>query len=374
MSGEKTTTAEKEQEATTVSKDPSENQEIRFRRRGALAEVILSRPNALNALTLKMIRHYTPYLPAWDANPAIRAVAIHGDGDKAFCAGGDVRTVWDAGKAGNDLTVRFFAEEYRLNREIRNLSKPYVALVDGVTMGGGIGLSVHGRYRIAGDKTVMAMPETGIGFFPDVGTTYVLSRLPGALGMYLGLTGARLGPADALYTGLATHYIPDGNALAIPDALVNLSAEEDTETKIEETLKAWGGDPGLAPLAEKRAVIDRCFGQPSVSAMMTALEKEGSPWAQETYELLQSRSPTSLKLTCAALQRAADQDFDICLQMEYRLSQRCMAGYDFYEGIRAVLVDKDKTPVWSPKTLEEVDDEVIEQYFYPLGDRELTFE
>jgi enoyl-CoA hydratase len=358
----------------TPAGDPTEHQEIRFRRRGALAEIILTRPKALNALTLNMIELAEPYLKAWADNPAIQAVTIFGDGDKAFCAGGDVRAVAEAGKAGEPLTQRFFAEEYKLNRRIQKFPKPYMALMDGITMGGGVGVSVHGRHRIAGDKTVVAMPETGIGFFPDVGTTYVLSRMPGALGPYLALTGARLGPADAVYAGFATHYAPSEQVLAIPDALVNLGGDADVESTIARVLDKVCTDPGPAPLADYQAAIDRCFGHDTVEAILDALDGEGSDWARETRATLDRMSPTSMKLTLAALNRARERDFDACLQMEYRMSQHCMAGHDFYEGIRATLIDKDKSPKWSPARLADVDDATIEQYFEPLDGRDLVFE
>lgn len=369
--------AESEENNATSSdsvevKDPTARQQIRFRRRGALGEIILTRPQSLNSLSLDMIRQADPYLRAWAENPAVRAVAIHGDGDKAFCAGGDVRAVHDAGKAGEDLTRRFFAEEYTLNRLIHLFEKPYVALIDGVTMGGGVGLSVHGRYRVAGDRTLVAMPETGIGFFPDVGSTFVLSRMPGGLGMYIALTGARLGPADALYTGFATHYVPSDRILAIPDALVNLSDVPDTDASVAEILTERAGDAGEPPLAEHREAIDRCFQGDSVEAILSALDDEETDWAAATRKTLDGMSPTSLKLTFEALRRAAWQDFDTCLRMEFRISQRCMEGRDFYEGIRSLLVDKDKSPQWDPKTLAEVRDSDIEAYFESLGEDELS--
>ena len=357
-----------------VSKDPTERQEIRFRRRGPLAEIILTREKALNALSLDMIRQMDSHLAAWHHNPGVRAVAVYGAGDKAFCAGGDVRAVWQSARDGGDLPQRFFAEEYTVNRRIRRFSKPYVALIDGATMGGGVGISVHGSHRVAGDRTQVAMPETGIGFFPDVGTTYVLARLPGEIGTYMALTGARLGPADAVYAGLATHYVPSDALLTIPDSLVAVSNERDMRATIDSAIAARAQDPGPAPLAELRAQIDACFGKNSVEGILDALERDGSDWAQRTRATLDRMSPTSLKLTFAALRRAAEQDFDTCLTTEYRLSQGCMAGHDFREGIRAVLVDKDKAPRWSPARVADVDDAAIAAYFDPIGARELTFD
>lgn len=360
-------------EATAETKDPTARQEIRFRRRGPLAEIILTREKALNALSLDMIQQSDSYLTAWAENPAVQVVAVYGAGEKAFCAGGDVRAVWDSHKAGGALPRAYFRHEYTLNRRVRHFPKPYLALIDGATMGGGVGISVHGTYRIAGENTVVAMPETGIGFIPDVGTTHVLSRLPGQVGMYMALTGARLGPADAVHAGLATHYVPSSEVLRIPDALVAVSTDTDMTAVIDRVLSDKAVDPGPAPIAGLRERIDRCFAGDSVEAIMDALERDGSDWANATLASLNRMSPTSMKLTHAALRRAESMDFDDCLKMEYRLSQACMAGHDFHEGIRAVLVDKDKSPMWSPARVEDVDNETVAAAFQSLGDDELTF-
>jgi enoyl-CoA hydratase len=359
---------------THASNDPTERQEIRFRRRGPLAEIILTREKALNALSLDMIRQSDSYLSAWAHNPAIQVVAVYGAGDKAFCAGGDVRAVWDAHQAGGELPRTYFRHEYTLNRRVRNFPKPYLALIDGATMGGGVGISVHGTHRIAGDRTVIAMPETAIGFIPDVGTTHVLSRLPGQIGMYMALTGARLGAADAVHAGLATHYVPSDEVLRIPDALVAVSGERDMTSVIDRILSEKATDPGPPPIAQHRGKIDACFAGDSVEAIVDALEQDGSDWANQTLATLHRMSPTSMKLTHAALRRAAHMDFDACLKMEYRLSQACMAGHDFHEGIRAVLVDKDKSPRWSPSRLQDVAERDVVAAFETLGANDLCFD
>ena len=354
--------------------------EIGFSRRGALGEIELTRPKALNALTIAMIEAADPQLRAWRADDRVRAVLIRGAGDKAFCAGGDVRAVWDDGKAlqqgesDGALTRRFFWEEYSLNRLIHQYPKPYIAWIDGITMGGGLGLSMHGSHRVAGDRTVAAMPETAIGFFPDVGATWVLPRLPGAVGLYLALTGARLKAADALYAGLATHYIPSDAQADLPQALADADLSGDAHAAVDHVLEGLAQDPGPAPLKEVRPAIDRCFGQSSLDLVLRALEAEGTAWAQDTLETLSKRSPTSMKLTFAAIQRGRHLDFDSCMTMEYRLSQACMAGHDFYEGIRAVLVDKDNAPQWQPSAIEAVDDETIEHAFHSLSEHDLVFD
>ena len=336
---------------------------IRFERRGGLGLVILDRPRALNALTLDMIRALDARLDDWAGDAAVRTVAIRGAGGRAFCAGGDVRALYD-GDA--DFRATFYRDEYRLNRRIFRYAKPYVALIDGVTMGGGVGVSVHGSHRVASERTLFAMPETSIGLFPDVGGGYFLPRRPGRIGMYLALTGARLRAADCLYAGIATHHVP-GDRL---DALVDALADGD----VDAVLARFATDPGPPPLAERRAAIDRCFAGGSVAAIVATLEAESGDWARATRATLAAKSPTSLKLTFRQLSAGATLDFEAVLVMEYRLSQFCMAGPDFFEGVRAVVIDKDNAPRWRPATLAEVPEAEIDRAFRPLGDRDLDFD
>jgi len=339
--------------------------EIRFERVGRLGIVTLDRPRALNALTLGMIRHLDPMLASWAHDHAIEAVAIRGAGEKAFCAGGDVRAVYEAGRRGTDvLTYEFFFEEYRLNQRIHRYAKPYVALIDGIAMGGGLGLSVHGRYRVVTERTMMAMPETAIGLFPDVGGSWFLDRAPGKIGAYLALTGARIKAADALFAGLATHFVPAADLPALLDAL--------THTSPEAALHRYAADPGPAPLATLKPRIDRAFAEPRVAGILAALEREGE-WGAATAADLARKSPTSLKATLRVLQLNHRHELEECLKREFRLVQRCMVGHDFYEGIRAVLVDKDHAPAWQPARLDDVSDEAIEAMFAPLDTGELDF-
>jgi len=369
-----------EQTTGAVPEPTGGTDEIAVERRGALGVIELTRPKALNALTLEMIEAADPLLRAWAADAGVRAVLIRGQGEKAFCAGGDVRAVWEDGKAlqrgdsDGGLTRRFFWEEYSLNRLIHQYPKPYVAWIDGITMGGGLGLSMHGSHRVAGDRTMAAMPETAIGFFPDVGATWVLPRLPGAIGMYLALTGARLEAADAVHAGLATHYVPSDARADLAQAIAEADLSGDAHAAIDRVLEDFAQDPGTAPLQDVRPAIDRCFGQPSLESLLRALRAEGTAWAEQVLQTLSRRSPTSMKLAFAAIQRGRHLDFDSCITMEYRLSQSCMAGHDFYEGIRAVLVDKDQAPQWQPAAIAEVDDETIERAFHSLGEHDLVFE
>jgi enoyl-CoA hydratase len=354
--------------------------DIVFGRDGGIATVTLNRPQALNAFTLAMYRRFDPMLRSWPDDPSVHVVVIQGAGDRAFCAGGDVRAVYEAGKGISGeraYTSYFFAEEYRLIRRIHHFPKPYIAILDGITMGGGAGVSVNGAYRIATEKTMLAMPETGIGLFPDVGATRFLNLCPGAIGRYLGLTGARLGAADALYCGLATHFVPRER---LPELMARLSGAAwpagEERTLAEALLGEFTADPGPASLAGKRAQIDRCFGFDTVEAILDTLglETVEAEWAQQTRAGLLTKSPTSLKVTLRQLVLGQGFDLEDALRLEYRMTQHVMAAHDFYEGIRAVLIDKDQNPRWRPATLAEVDGALVAAHFASLGDGELQFD
>ncbi|HWB52296.1 MAG TPA: enoyl-CoA hydratase/isomerase family protein [Stellaceae bacterium] len=357
----------------------TDNDDILFGAEGAVGTVLLNRPHALNAFTLGMYRRFAPQLRAWAADPHVRAVLVEGAGDRAFCAGGDVRAVYEAGKgiSGDpDFTRLFFAEEYRIILGIHRYPKPYAAILDGITMGGGAGVSVNGAYRVATEKTMFAMPETGIGLFPDVGATRFLNLCPGRIGRYLGLTGARLGPADALYCGFATHFVPRDRVPELKAALAGLAWEGGKErAQVDAVLARFAADPGPPPLSARRAMIDRCFGHDRVEAILDALqaETEDPAWAQETHASLLTKSPTSLRITLRQLVLGQGMELEDALKLEYRLTQHVMAAHDFYEGVRAVLVDKDQKPQWRPPTLAAVDGAATERYFATLGDGELTF-
>jgi enoyl-CoA hydratase len=346
----------------------TETEDILFARHRSLALITLNRPKALNALTLEMMTALDPRLDAWEADPAVEAVVIRGAGERAFCAGGDIRALYDSRAEGNRAyRAEFYREEYTQNRRIFRFKKPYVALVDGIAMGGGVGLSVHGSHRVATERTLFAMPETGIGLFPDVGASYFLPRLPGALGMYLGLTGARLKTADCLYTGIATHYVPSAELPALVEALAAVDLRRG-KAAVDALLARFAQDPGPAALALPRAAIDRCFAAESVEAIIAALEREATPWAEETLAVLAAKSPTSLKLTFRALKEGTALDFEAAMIMEYRLCQYCMDGHDFFEGVRAVIIDKAGAPKWEPPTLAAVSAEEIDRAFAPRAD------
>ncbi len=343
----------------------TENADILFEVADGLALVTLNRPAALNALTTDMILRFHAQLDAWATDPAVRRVAVRGAGGKGFCAGGDIRALYDG--RGTAVTADFFREEYRLNRAIFHYPKPYIALMDGITMGGGVGVSVHARHRVVSAATMLAMPETGIGLFPDVGATYFLPRMPGRLGAYMALTGARLRAADCLYGGIADVFVPSARQ---DDLIAALRGDPD----IAGVLQSFATDAGAPPLAAHRAEIDRCFAGDTVEAIEAALALEGTDWAKAQQGVMAGKSPTSQKIALRQVQVGGRLDFDDCMRLEYRLSQHCMAAHDFFEGVRAVVIDKDQAPKWQPARLDQVSGAAVEEYFAPLAAPALTFD
>jgi enoyl-CoA hydratase len=342
----------------------TDESEVLFERRGAVGLITLNRPKALNALTHGMCLAMKAQLDAWAVAPAIKAVVVRGAGERAFCAGGDIRALYDSGRAGTPYALDFYRDEYVLDATIKHFPKPYVALIRGIVMGGGVGVSLHGSHRVADESTMFAMPETGIGLFPDVGGSYFLPRLPGETGMYLALTGARLKSADAVNSGVATHFVPAANT----DMLIERVAANEAP---DAAIAALAGSAGAPPLAEYRAAIDRCFAGSSVEAILSALDSDGNDWARATAATVRTKSPTSLKIAFRQLREGRKLEFDDCMRMEFRMVNRVIAGHDFYEGVRATIIDKDQSPKWNPATLEAVSDADIDAYFAPLGEKEL---
>ena len=324
-------------------------------REGRIGHILLNRPRTLNALDLGMIRAMTAALAGWRDDPTVHAVVIEGAGDRAFCAGGDIRAIRAHALAGDrDAVEAFFREEYSLNAMIDEYPKPYVALIDGICMGGGIGVSVHGRVRVTTEAGMFAMPETAIAMFPDVGASFFLPRLPGALGMYLALTGTRLTGADAVHAGLATHFVPK-------HALVALRAELPREGVASVAVQACSLPP--FSLAARRAAIDHCFGATTVADIITRLEADGSDWARETLATLRGMSPSSVLWSFEIVRRGATRSLRDCLAMELSLTRHVTAHPDFAEGVRAMVVDKDRKPRWSLARIEEVPLPVIAAMF-----------
>jgi enoyl-CoA hydratase len=349
--------------------------EIQVVRRGDLVVVTLNRPRALNALTMAMCRVLDDGLRAWQADPEVGAVLIKGTGDRAFCAGGDIRSLHGVlTTQGVDEALRFYAIEYPMNARLHHFTKPWIALLDGIAMGGGVGVSVHGSHRIVTERTLFAMPETGIGLFPDVGATYMLPRLPGALGRYLGLTGARLGAADCLHAGIGTGHVAADRLDALEDALAAADLRGDAFAKVNAVLARLESDPGPAPIADLRDRIDRCFGRESLAAVRDALVDETSGWGAAQCEELATKSPTSLAVTFRQLCQGATLDFNSAMRLEYRLVHRFMAGHDFREGVRALLIDKDRQPKWRPERLTDVTEAMVDGYFAPLPGGDLRLD
>jgi enoyl-CoA hydratase len=337
--------------------------DILLSREGALGHITLNRPKALNALTHEMCASILARLHEWAHEPGVNAVLIDAVPGRAFCAGGDLRAIYETGKKDDGRAQAFFTTEYRMNAAVKHFPKPYVALIDGIAFGGGVGVSVHGSHRVASENALFAMPETGIGLYPDVGGSYFLPRLPGELGMFLALTGARIGPSDMVYAGIATHFIPAAKCAAIAPRLKQGEA-------VDSVLESLKENPGPAALADHRAAIDRVFSAPSVEAVLERLGREDA-WGKETATLLAANSPTSLKLTFRQMREGRSLDFDSCMRMEYRLTNRVLEGHDFYEGVRVTLFDKGQRPNWQPPRLGAVSDAAIARYFAPLGDKEL---
>ncbi|MBV9549442.1 MAG: enoyl-CoA hydratase/isomerase family protein [Alphaproteobacteria bacterium] len=324
---------------------------------GVLGLLTLRRPAALNALSLDMVQTLTAALDAWAADTTVQVVAIRGEGARAFCAGGDIRA-WVA--HGPDAALAFLRAEYRLNHQIATYPKPFVALMHGITMGGGAGLSVHARYRIADPGLVFSMPETGIGFIPDIGSSHFLPRCPAGIGLYLALTAARIGQGDTIAAGLADRAV----ALADFDALLDCLARGEAPAR---ALEAMSCKPGPAPLAAQQSRVAAAFGAPSVEGVLERLDRDGSDFAQATAATIRANAPTSLKLAYCLLQRGATLTLSQCLQQEYDAATRLFLRPDLREGVRAAVIEKDRRPCWQPSVLAAVPDAEIAALAAPAG-------
>ncbi|MGW0578298.1 enoyl-CoA hydratase/isomerase family protein [Streptomyces sp. NPDC002920] len=338
---------------------------VLFHTAGRAAHITLNRPRALNALNHTMVRHIDEALTAWEHDPAVEVVVVTGAGERGLCAGGDIRAVHDDARDGDGTaSAAFWYDEYRLNARIARYPKPYAAVMDGIVMGGGVGISAHGDVRVVTERSRVAMPETGIGFVPDVGGTRLLALAPGELGTHLGLTGTQIGAADALLCGLADHFVPSAS---IPGLLADLAA-----LPVREALARHAQSPPHGELAQRRDWIDACYGADTVEEIVERLLAHGDPAAKDAAETLLAKSPTSLKVTLAALRRARRLGtLEQVLDQEYRVSLAALTTADLVEGVRAQVVDKDRAPRWSPATLAEVTQTAVERFFAPLGAREL---
>ncbi|GAM18943.1 hypothetical protein SAMD00019534_021180, partial [Acytostelium subglobosum LB1] len=349
--------------------------EILFEQKGKSMNITLNRPKALNALNQSMVKTLTPMYRQWHTlRDGDGVIIMKGAGEKAFCAGGDIRAIYDGSrpsvlKTGQEPDDSFFTEEYTLNNLIGTSPIPQVSLYNGITMGGGVGLSVHGKFRVATDNTMFAMPETGIGFFCDVGGSHFLPRLPHNTGMYLGLTGAKLKGKDCFVAGVATHYVPIGKMTELQKTLENMS--NPTAANVADVLSTFHEKVDINDantISNKFEQFDRIFSKGSVEEIVAALEKDGSEWAKQTIAVLNTMSPTALKVVHRQIINGSKlPNLAECLKMEMRMAATFVRNNDFFEGVRALLVDKDKNPKWQPATLSQVTDAMVNKYFEPLS-------
>jgi enoyl-CoA hydratase len=347
----------------------SDESDVILDRRGAAGLLTLNQPAALNAVNRAMVRGLHDALERWRRDDTVSRVIVTAAGGRAFSAGGDLRAIYEAGRDGRQQeSLDFWREEYALNAAIRHYPKPYVALIDGIVMGGGVGVSVHGSHRVAGDRFDFAMPEVGIGFFPDVGATWFLPRLPGETGTYFALTGARLKPADAVAAGIATHRVPSARFAELAEALCGSDPVDAVLAGF-----AGAGEPGAAgDVTARRDAIDRIFAAPGVEDILALLDSEAAgagadaAWATGVAAAISAKAPLSLKIALAQMRRGRHWSFAECMRAEFRIVSRVVYGHDFYEGIRAVIIDKDNRPRWEPATLAEVTAETVEGHFAPL--------
>jgi len=342
--------------------------EILFDRKGVAGIVTLNRPGALNALTHNMVRLLAAKLDAWKADAAVTRVVVRAQGERAFSAGGDLREVTEWGRAGRyQEALVFWRDEYLLNAAVKRYPKPYVALIDGIVMGGGVGVSVHGSHRVAGDKFQFAMPEVGIGFFPDVGATWFLPRLQGEIGSYCALTGERLKTADGVAAGVATHAVRSARFADLTEALCG-------DVSVDAIVAAFAEPPAEGEVMKRRPAIDRLFAGASIEDIFAALEREAkaggadAEWAAKIAAIVRGKSPMSLRIALQQMRRGKHWPFEECMQAEFRIVSRIIREHDFYEGVRAVIVDKDNQPRWRPATLAEVTPSMVEAHFAPLDE------
>ncbi len=334
--------------------------EIIAEKRGRAGIIRLNRPKAINSLTLPMVRGFAEALDRFERDTDIACVVLAGEGDRGLCAGGDVRIIHDLGKAGDPGVLDFWREEFPLNYRIAQCAKPYVALMDGIVMGGGVGISAHGSHRIVTERTKLAMPETGIGYFPDVGGSWLLPRAPGEAGTWMGLTGNAVAGADAIYTGFADVLVPSQKLEAL---MQDLSLARDADG-VQAAIEARAVDPADSFLAGNLDVINATFGFETVEEIFAALAARDDAFSRETLETLRKRSPTSLKLTLKMLRLGSESPSLIeCLEREFAAGTEILLGHDFYEGVRAALVDKDRNPRWQPARLEDVTERDLSSYF-----------
>ncbi len=351
-------------------------EDVRIEVHRGLGRITLTRPSALHALNAPMCESILSALERWAEDPTVHLVMVeHEEGTRGFCAGGDIRMLAESGASDASEARAFFNVEYRMNAALKAFPKPVLAIMDGVTMGGGVGLSVHGSHRVATERTVFAMPETGIGLFPDVGGGWFLPRLSGALGTWLALTGARLKGSDVAAARVATHFIPSELVTNLKKQVEGADFSVGAADLLNEILRSLTHAVPVASFELHRDVINRCFALDTAEEIVAALEAEGGEWAGEQVAVMGTKSPETIKVALRQLREGAEATtFEDNMRMEYRIGWRKVQSADFLEGVRAVIVDKDNAPKWSPARLEDVSDAEVARYFEPLGPDELEFD
>ena len=343
------------------------------RREGSAGIIRLNRPKAINAVTLEMFRDIDKALDAFEADPAVAVIVLEGAGERGLCAGGDIRALYDSSKVGGDLGKILWREEYILNARIARFPKPYIAFMDGIVMGGGVGLSAHGHHRIVTEKTKLAMPEVGLGFFPDVGGTWLLSRAPGDIGSYFGLTGQTMNGPDAIHARFADAVVPSARLAALREVLTRVRPGTPSDD-IKRLIDRFATGETAGPVAAMRATIDGWFGHDRMEDIVAALQRDGSGPALSTLKTLNQKSPRGMVVTLKLLRLArASSSLEQCLAREYRAALEVFASDDFREGVRAAVIDKDRNPQWSPPRIEDVTPAMLAPYFANIGADELVF-
>jgi len=344
------------------------------RREGAAGIIRLNRPKAINAVTLEMFRDIDKALDAFEADPAVGLILLEGAGERGLCAGGDIRALCESSQIKGDLGKILWREEYVLNARIAKFPKPYVAFMDGIVMGGGVGLSAHGSHRVVTEKTKLAMPEVGLGFFPDVGGTFLLSHSPGEIGTYFGLTGQTMNGPDAIYARFADAVVPSGKLAALREALVNLRAGANA-AEVKAAIDHFATGETAGPVAALQPQLDRWFAHDRMQDVVASLQRDGSELAQSTLKTLNEKSPRGMVVALKLLRLArALSSLEECLVREYRAALEVFASDDFREGVRAAVIDKDRNPRWSPPGIEDVTPEMVAPYFAEIGADELKFD
>jgi enoyl-CoA hydratase len=343
------------------------------RKEGSAGIIRLNRPKAINAVTLEMFHDIDKALDAFEADPAVAVIVLEGAGERGLCAGGDIRALWESSKVKGDLGKILWRDEYILNARIKKFPKPYVAFMDGIVMGGGVGLSAHSAHRVVTDRTKLAMPEVGLGFFPDVGGTWLLAHSPGEIGTYFGLTGQTMNGPDAIHARFADAVVPSSKLPALREALTKV-APGTTSADISKLIAGFSTGEKAGPVASQQAKIDALFSHDRMEDIVAALQRDGSDFAQSTLKTLNEKSPRGMVVTLKLLRMARTaRSLEECLVREYRAALEVFASEDFREGVRAAVIDKDRSPKWSPPRIEDVTPEMVAPYFAEIGADELKF-